>query len=243
MGRKLKLKPAVKAKIAPDPSKKKVLHFGCGSVNPAKLHAVYSAPDWQEVRMDSRAQLKPDIIGNVTSMPMIGSAEYHGVFLPHIICRYYAHQVPLALREVFRILKVGGSVLISVPDIQKIGEIIAKGTLEQSLFESPFGPVSALDMLYGFRPAMEKGDLSEAQKMAFTAKTLVEKLRDAGFLKIQVRREGYVLWAIANKLAEGETLQMEIVDQDINKIMRARDQLDKKPEIPVTRPGATQQTS
>lgn len=237
MARKLKIKPAAKPvvnpKIAAVPGKKRVLHVGCGEARQAKLHAAFSSAEWQEVRMDNRVQAKPDIVGNITSMPMIGKEEYQGVFLPHILSRYYAHQVPIALRELFRILKIGGTALISVPDIQKIAEFVAKGTLENPLFKSDLGPVSALDLLYGFRPTLESGDTSESQKVAFTAKTLAEKLKNAGFVKIQVRREGFVIWAIVQKLAKGNALQVEIIEPDINQLMRKRDELDKEPEISI----------
>ena len=234
MGKKNKVKTGGKPKLSLDPTKKKVLHV-IGSET-STLNAYFNAEEWQEVRVDSRPQYKPDMVANVASMPQIANGSYQGAYFPHTLNRFYAHQVPIILKEMYRVLEVEGSLLISAPDIQKIAENISLGVLEQPLYGSAVGGVAAIDLLYGFRPAIEKGDIHGAQKTAFTIRTLAEKIKEAGFLSIQMKREGFIIWAMAYKSPEGMPLRIEITEPDINKVMRVRDELVRDPELPVIYP-------
>jgi protein O-GlcNAc transferase len=233
MGKKLKAKATTPALPGFDPAKKKVLHVRCGKPDAQKLHKHFKAAEWQEVRVDERKLYKPDIVSPMTSMPIVGTAEYDAVYSSHSLDRLFSHQVPLAMKEMYRVLKVGGFALLAVPDIQKIAEHVAQGKLEQALYNSGAGPIAAIDLIYGFRPVLADGDIAESHKTAFTARTLADKLRDAGFLSIKVTRDGMVLWALARKLAPGTELTIEIAEPDVNKMMQQRDELDKKPELPV----------
>ncbi len=209
---------------------KKVLHIGCGQNNP--VHPIFANAQWQEVRCDNRSNVNADIVADMANMNMIGSGEYDAVYSVNTLSRYYAHQVPKALQEIYRILNVGGCAVLLVPDIKKIAKSIAKGQLEQPLYESGLGKISAIDLLYGLRPVIAN-DETEAQRTAFTEQTLGIKLREAGFLRIQIKKDGFLLFAIAHKLAEGSALQVNIEEEDLYKMMQARDNLDKEPELSV----------
>ena len=50
----------------------------------------------------------------------------------------------MALGEFFRVLKPGGFVLISVPDIQQIARHVAQGNLDEPLYVSPAGPICSI---------------------------------------------------------------------------------------------------
>ncbi len=56
------------------------------------------------------------------------------------------------------------------------------------VYESPAGPVIAHDMIYGFGPQLAQGRASMAHRCGFTPTLLLQKLREAPFAQIVMRR-------------------------------------------------------
>lgn len=179
--------------------KKTVLNVGCGS-SPVKPD-VFPPKLWREIRVDVDPEVKPDIVAWAHSMPMIESGSHDGVYSSHAIEHVYAHEVMAVLLEFNRVLKVGGRIVITCPDIQTVAAHVAVGHLESALYESPAGPICAIDIMYGHRGYVAGGNLFYAHKTAFTAQTLGARLKDAGFAQIKVQRvvPELALWAFAEK--------------------------------------------
>ena len=75
-------------------------------------------------------------------------------------------------------------------------------------YTSPAGPITPLDILYGHRPPMARGNLYMAHRCGFTQKVLSGTLQAAGFAAVAARRRVhpyYDLWALATKSALDET--------------------------------------
>lgn len=214
----------------PQQGKKKVLHIGCGT---GKVHKFFQTPEWQEVRVDIDPGVKPDIVANMLDMKMIANNEVDAIFSSHNLEHLYPHEVPIALNEFYRILKEGGMLLITMPDIQRVAEEIAQGKLEKPLYTSPSGPISAIDILYGHRAAMAKGHIYMAHKNGFSAVTLANKLIMAKFTNIVIERETYNLWAKAFKIANFDKSKNtpKIIEPDPNRMIEGRDNIKKEPEI------------
>jgi SAM-dependent methyltransferase len=152
----------------------KVLHVGCGG-DPL--------PDWlgkySEVRLDIDENCKPDIIASMLDMGDIG--EFDVVFSQHNLEHIHQHEVGQALSEFRRVLKDGGVLVLFVPDCED-----AKPN-EDILFVSPAGPITGLDLYYGYRKVLKEMPYM-AHKNAFTKDTLFNALQEAGFNKITVKR-------------------------------------------------------
>src|SRR5262249_44634954 len=133
---------------------KTVLHVGCGEYLALKLHETFRTPEWREVRLDIDPNARPDIIGNITDMGMVESASVDAVWSSHNLEHLYAHEVPLALAEFYRVLKPDGFLLITMPDLQQVAAFVAQGRLEDTLYVSPAGPISAIDVIYGHRASV-----------------------------------------------------------------------------------------
>jgi len=184
---------------APSLRPKRVLHVGCGFKHPAALHETFHGEGWEELRLDIDPVVEPDIVASIVAMPEVPDAAFDAVWSSHNLEHLFAHEVPLALAEFRRVLRPGGFALITMPDLQAVAEHIAEGRLEEPLYDSPAGPITALDMCYGLRTSIARGRHQMAHRTGFTAGTLAAKLADAGFERIRVERDGFALWAEAYK--------------------------------------------
>lgn len=180
---------------------KKVLHVGCGVYTPDKLHENFRTPDWREVRLDVNPAVEPDIVSSITDMSAVGTDSFEAVYSSHNLEHLHPHEVPAALNEFYRVLRPQGFVLITLPDLTQVAQAIADGREEEAVLMTNRGPITPLDILYGFRPFLERGNLYMAHNFAFTAVTLKKALENAGFGDISVERDGeYNLWAVASKV-------------------------------------------
>jgi SAM-dependent methyltransferase len=177
---------------------KRVLHVGCGPLAAEKLHDSFRGKDWVEVRLDINPGAHPDIVASITDMSMVPSASFDALYSSHNLEHLAPHELPLALREFCRVLRPRGYALITLPDLQQVAERIAAGREEEMVFMTNKGPITPLDMLFGFRPFLAANPFM-AHRFGYTAATLEKALREAGFLHVCVERDGeFNLWAVAS---------------------------------------------
>ncbi|SBV90385.1 Methyltransferase, type 11 family [uncultured delta proteobacterium] len=181
---------------------KAVLHVGCGVHTPDKLHETFRGPGWREVRLDINPAVNPDILASITDMQGVADASFEALYSSHNLEHLHPHEVPLALAEFKRVLKPYGFALITVPDLRQAAQCIAEDKAEEPVLMTNKGPITPLDILYGFRPFLANGNLFMAHNFGFTAATLRAALADAGFCEISVEPDGeFNLWATASPSA------------------------------------------
>jgi predicted SAM-dependent methyltransferase len=137
----------------------------------------------------------------MTNMTAVESGSVDAVFSAHNIEHLYPHEVPLALSEFHRVLSDDGFAVITCPDLKSVCELIADDKLTDTAYVAPVGPIAPLDILYGHRPSMARGNLYMAHRCGFTQKVLTATLFAAGFRSIATacRPSSFDLWAIATK--------------------------------------------
>ena len=150
----------------------KLLHSGCGPKRKDRTTRGFNSPEWDEIRLDIDPSVSPDVIGTMTDMSAVGSSSVNAIFSSHNIEHLYPHEVPAALAEFNRVLTEDGFVVITCPDLQSVCALIAEDKLTQPAYTSPAGPIAPLDILYGHRPAMAKGNLYMAHRCGFTRRVL-----------------------------------------------------------------------
>ncbi|MBK5969454.1 MULTISPECIES: class I SAM-dependent methyltransferase [Thiorhodovibrio] len=177
------------------------LHIGCGPKHKDQTTAGFNTPDWQELRLDIDSAVEPDIIGTMTDMAAVESESMDALFSSHNIEHLYPHEVPVALAEFLRVLKPEGFAVITCPDLQSVCALVAEDKLTEPAYTSPAGPIAPLDILYGHRPSLARGNLYMAHKCGFTERVLIATLQSAGFTSIASRRRpaAFDLWAVASK--------------------------------------------
>jgi SAM-dependent methyltransferase len=179
-----------------------VLNVGCGYPRHQDLHPCFHGAEWRQIRLDIDPAVEPDIVCSITDMRPVPAQSVDAIWSSHNLEHLHRYEVPLALAEFVRVLKPGGLLLLTLPDLQSVAELIAADRLEDEAYVSPSGPITPLDMVFGHTPSLAAGQMFMAHKSGFTARTLQNLLVAAGFAEIRVRRgDAFDLWASAHKPA------------------------------------------
>lgn len=182
---------------------KRFLHVGCGPARKADTTSGFQTPEWHEVRFDIDPSVEPDVIGTITDMTNVPTGSFDAIFSSHNIEHVYFHEVVTVFREFHRVLADDGFAVITCPDLQSVCAAVAKedGGLLHELYDSPSGPVSAMDILYGHIGSVANGKHYMAHRCGFTIEVLVRCLREAGFKSLfgGARPKEFDLWEVAFK--------------------------------------------
>jgi SAM-dependent methyltransferase len=185
---------------------RKFLHVGCGNARKADTTKGFNCDAWQEIRFDIDPSVAPDILGTIADMSAVSDGSVDAIFSSHSIEHVYAHEVPQVLKEFGRVLADGGFVVLTCPDLQSVCQEIARDRLLEPLYTSESGPITPLDILYGYRPSLAGGKLHMAHKCGFTYSALCNSFFAAGFRKVfgGRRPQAFDLWIIACKQEKNE---------------------------------------
>ena len=179
---------------------KTFLHVGCGSQDQWDLKG-FDSNEWHEIRFDIDQSARPDIEGTLTDMRAVATGSVDAVYSAHNIEHVFTHEVPAVLREFHRVLKDDGIVVLTCPDLRSVCQAVANDKLVEPLFDSPGGPISPIDILYGHRGYIASGKVYMAHKTGFTYSTLNSVFFEAGF-KFNfgaARPANYDLWIVSFK--------------------------------------------
>ncbi|MCK4493834.1 MAG: methyltransferase domain-containing protein [Methylococcales bacterium] len=191
-----------------------LLHVGCGHKNLKHLPPFFHE-SWDEIRLDLDPKVKPDIVGSVTDLSAIEENSMDTIYSSHNLEHLYSHEIAPALHEFVRVLKPTGFTIITLPDLQRVAELIVNDKLMDVAYQSGLGPVSAIDMVYGHRASVANGNHFMPHKTGFTHKSLTAALINASFKDVRViRGSHYDLWAIA-AVEKQPPLFWELMDKAI----------------------------
>ena len=191
---------------------KSFLHVGCGHLN--KSHAKgFDNDNWSEIRFDIDKNVNPDIEGTLLDMSAVETGSIDAIYSCHNIEHVFPHEVAVVLKEFLRVLNDDGMVVVLCPDLQSVAESILQDKLLDPLYESDAGPIAPIDILYGLRLDLEKGNHYMAHKCGFTYSSLLGCFIQAGFKKwIGGRKPDiYELCLVACKGEKSNTLASQFL--------------------------------
>jgi SAM-dependent methyltransferase len=175
------------------------LHVGCG---PATLpDGVFPPSQWAETRLDIDADVQPDVVASIVAMPL-ADRSYAAVYSSHNLEHLAPDDVPRALAEFYRVLMPNGFALIAVPDMGLAAGRIAEGRGEDTVYEAPCGPITALDMVFG-HAGMRRDNPWMAHRTGFTAATLRSAMEAAGFRVADLDVSNYALTVVGVRDGDG----------------------------------------
>jgi SAM-dependent methyltransferase len=178
---------------------KKVLNVG-GNNKAIPLPPQYAG--FQHLLLDIDARGSPDILCDARKLSTLEAGQFDAIYCSHNLEHYYRHDVPRVLGGFLHVLKDGGFADIRVPDIQEVVRTMNERGLdiEDVLYQSPAGPITVLDVLYGYGVEIERsGQEFFAHKTGFTRKSLLSVLQRAGFSSIYIGQGNLEVAALAFK--------------------------------------------
>lgn len=182
------------------------LHVGCGPKRKHQTVRPFAAPEWEEVTLDIDERVKPDIVDKLPELAKVEAGSFDAVFSSHNVEHLYPHEAPVAFRAFHRVLKDDGLLIVTCPDLQALGERLVSGDIDTPLYESPAGPVSPIDVIFGFRPSMAAGNLYMAHHTGYTVKSMQTICARAGFKGLVAVRhpKDFNLWVVVTKTQKTE---------------------------------------
>ncbi len=159
---------------------------------------------WTVKTYDAEPKIEADYTGHIFKMNAVEDNSIDALWCQQIMQRYYMPHVLNALKEFKRVMRDDALLYINVPDAQMAAAHIAHENYYKTLYTTPAGDITPVDIVYGFQKAIFGGQRHLSHHSMFSLKQLGTLLRDAGFSDVKVHRRGYVLHASAYKhSAEG----------------------------------------
>ena len=157
------------------------LHVGCGPQYKSGIKG-FDNDNWKEIRFDIDEKVNPDIVGTLIDMSQVETGSVDAIFSSHNIEHVFPHEVPIVLKEFFRVLKDDGMVVLACPDLQSVCEAVVNDKLLEPLYETSIGDkIAPIDILYGWRAPIAEGNEYMAHKGGFTYSVLNGAFLEAGF--------------------------------------------------------------
>ena len=155
---------------------------------------------WTEFRIDISPETKPDAVASLVDLKgVIADNSVEIVFCSHVIEHFHAHEVPLVLAEVTRVLRPEGVAIFRCPDLAQVVQLLDPGDLDKPVYSSPAGDISILDIIYGHRESIIMDGDHMAHRSGFTEEYLAKHLLDAGFEEVRTQTSSSMdFWASAS---------------------------------------------
>ena len=160
---------------------RRVLNVG-GQSRGIQLPAPYAT--FEQVLLDLDPTVGADIVLDVRELTSLEPQQFEAVYCSHNLEHVRQHDVPVVLAGFRHVLKPGGLAHIIVPDLQELMLVcVQKGIdLDGLLYESPMGPITPLDVLYGHGGMMaQSGQDFYAHRTGFSSRTLANVVEASGF--------------------------------------------------------------
>ncbi len=165
-------------------ARKKVLNVG-GNSKEIPLPDMYKG--WEQVWLDIDPSVNPDVLCDARELTTLPANSYDAIYCSHNLEHYYRHDVKKVLAGFLHVLKQEGFAHVRVPDMAAVMRAFVENDMDINdvLYESPAGPISVQDVMYGFGKEIERsGNDFFAHKTGFTEASLIATFMDADFYQV-----------------------------------------------------------
>ena len=160
---------------------RRVLNVG-GQSRGIPLPGAYAT--FEHVLLDLNPDVGADLVLDVRELTTLEPQQFDAVYCSHNLEHVRHHEVPGVLAGFRHVLKPGGLAHIIVPDLQELMLVcVQQGIdLDGLLYESPMGPITPLDVLYGHGGIIaQSGQDGYAPRTGFSRRTLANVVEASGF--------------------------------------------------------------
>lgn len=192
-------KYALSDSLQVDKTVQSVLNVGAGKSTIASSIFAEDLVGLKEYRMDIDKKNDPDICADVTNLSGVESEIVDVVYTSHMLEHLDYFKVIPVIKDFLRITKKGGFVRAVVPNLKAIAAEIARGDLLPPVYQSPGGPISPIDILFGHRESIVRGQEPMRHKTGFTKESFQSMLNAAGISDYNVQEIGFDLLVNINK--------------------------------------------
>lgn len=182
---------------------KTLLHVGCGYAQREQVGLRdYLGEDWQHIRVDIDPDVKPDVIDDIRKLSQFADNSADGIYSSHNLEHLHPNDALDALKSFLRVLRPGGSMFALVPDIQIACQWVAEGKGLETIYNSPMGPITPIDMIYGHR-GLTYANQYQIHRCGYTVDSMRWLVNEAGFTQMRVLKgQGFDIWAYGEKHKE-----------------------------------------
>lgn len=160
---------------------RRLLNVG-GRSRAIQLPGAYAT--FEHVLLDLDPDAGADIVLDARELTSLEPQQFDVVYCSHNLNHVRQHDVPAVLAGFRHVLKAGGLAHIIVPDLQELMLVcVQQGIdLDGLLYESPMGPITPLDVLYGHSGLIaQSGKDLYSHHTGFSQRTLANVIEASGF--------------------------------------------------------------
>lgn len=143
---------------------------------------------WEHLLLDIYEREDVDVVCDARELGGFPRGLYDAVYCSHNLEHYHRHEVPQVLSGFLNVLKDDGFCEIRVPDLRMVMQAVLDRnlSLEEPLYQSASGPITPLDVFYGYGREVATGNPWYAHKTGFTPETLAQCVTGAGFTEVWI---------------------------------------------------------
>ncbi len=119
------------------------------------------------INVDINPRWNPDVVADISSMPMFDDGSADVIVIHHCLEHFQCGEGIGMLKECYRILGKGGSLIVTVPNIRALVKAWITNRLTTQIF---------MTSIYG----AYMGDDADTHKWGFVPETLMEQIAAAG---------------------------------------------------------------
>jgi SAM-dependent methyltransferase len=198
--------------------KRIVLHISGAIFEKQPIYMRYQGPEWYAVRVHADASAKPDFVADIRDLSAIPDESVDAIWIDQLLQTLPQSDISVALAECYRVLKSTGELGVCVPDLPAIATHLAHGDMHRPLYRKADGTeLSAIALIYG-----DSHRTDAAFRSGFSAESLNNTLRAAGFCAMTILRNDLHLWLGSFKFEKGHPKYQE----------KTRIITDRVPDVP-----------
>jgi len=187
-------------------SQKVVLNLDVSRKPVASTLSMFHSAAWREMLIGQPVEER------FSTLP---DGSFDAIFSAHALPRLYAHEVPSMLQHYHRLLTDEGFAIFTCTDLKAIAARIIADQFQVPMYESPAGPITPLDMMFGHRASIADGHVDMAHRTGFTVASLIDALTQAGFSSVRglARPQEIDLWVVASKRSRSDDEFARLIEE------------------------------